>query len=38
VKREFGAAVDFILEGNLGGLPAPTQIRDAETGGVVRPA
>lgn len=38
VTREFGAAVDFILQGNLGGLSAPTEIRDAASGRVVRPA
>lgn len=38
VRREFGAAVDFILQGNLGGLTAPTEIRDAVTGRIVRPA
>jgi L-threonylcarbamoyladenylate synthase len=38
VRREFGAAVDFGLQGPLGGLPAPTEIRDAATGRVVRSA
>jgi len=36
VRRQFGNAVDYILEGNLGDSPRPTEIRDALTGDVVR--
>jgi len=36
VRREFGDALDFVLVGILGGAPRPTQIRDAETGALVR--
>jgi L-threonylcarbamoyladenylate synthase len=36
VLREFGSSVDFILQGRLGGLPTPTEIRDAASGTLVR--
>ncbi len=37
VRREFGDTVDFVLEGNLGGLASPTEIRDASSNRVIRP-
>jgi len=36
VARRFGASVDYILPGRVGTLAAPTPIRDAETGQLVR--
>ncbi len=36
VRRMFGAGVDLIVHGALGGLERPTEIRDAATGRVVR--
>lgn len=36
VLRQLGAAVDYVLPGVVGGAPAPTPIRDAVTGAVVR--
>jgi L-threonylcarbamoyladenylate synthase len=36
VRRQFGNAVDYILEGNLGDSPRPTEIRDALSGKVLR--
>lgn len=36
VRREFGAHVDFVLTGELGGLAKPTAIRDGRTGAVLR--
>jgi L-threonylcarbamoyladenylate synthase len=38
VQRLFGSGVDLILHGPLGGLSKPTEIRDACSGEVVRPA
>lgn len=38
VRREFGARVDYVLAGELGGLGNPTMIRDGLTGAVLRPA
>jgi L-threonylcarbamoyladenylate synthase len=37
VRRRFGRSIDFILAGRVGDAPAPTPIRDAETGSLVRP-
>ncbi|MFQ5487394.1 MAG: L-threonylcarbamoyladenylate synthase [Gammaproteobacteria bacterium] len=37
VRRYFGANVDCILSGETGGAPAPTEIRDARSGRIVRP-
>lgn len=36
VKRVFGAALDFVLDGDLGGLERPTEIRDARSGEILR--
>lgn len=36
VRREFPRGVDLVVEGALGTLPAPTAIRDALTGALVR--
>ena len=36
VRREFGALVDHVLTGELGGLANPTTIRDGRTGAVLR--
>lgn len=38
VRRAFGAAVDVVLSGPLGGSAGPSEIRDAASGRVVRPA
>lgn len=38
VESAFGAAIDYIVPGPLGKLARPTQIRDARTGRVLRPA
>jgi len=35
--RRFGRAVDYVLPGRVGRLAAPTPIRDASTGAVIRP-
>lgn len=37
VQRRFGKEIDYVLPGFVGGLSAPTPIRDAVTGEVVRP-
>lgn len=37
VRTLFGGALDFVLEGELGGLARPTQIRDGRSGEVLRP-
>lgn len=37
VRRRFGHSVDFVLPGFVGKAPAPTPIRDAVTGELVRP-
>ena len=37
VRRRFGRGVDYVLPGYVGDAPAPTPIRDAVTGGLVRP-
>jgi L-threonylcarbamoyladenylate synthase len=37
VARRFGRLVDYILPGRVGEAPAPTPIRDAVTGQLVRP-
>lgn len=36
VARRFGKGVDFILPGRVGTAPAPTPIRDAATGKLIR--
>jgi L-threonylcarbamoyladenylate synthase len=36
VQRELGDKVDYILHGELGDLAQPTEIRDAQTGRIVR--
>jgi L-threonylcarbamoyladenylate synthase len=38
VRRMFGDGVDDVLDGSVGPLTNPTQIRDGATGAVVRPA
>jgi len=37
VRRRFGKHLDFVLPGQVGDAPAPTPIRDAATGHLVRP-
>ena len=37
LRRDLGAQVDYVLAGPLGGLAAPTAIRDGRTGRVLRP-
>lgn len=37
VRRRFGRSIDFVLPGFVGKAPAPTPIRDAITGELVRP-
>jgi L-threonylcarbamoyladenylate synthase len=37
VRRLFGKALDAVVEGELGGLAGPTEIRDAASGRVLRP-
>jgi len=36
VRREFGGEVDFVLDGRIGGAGAPSVIRDAGSGAVLR--
>jgi L-threonylcarbamoyladenylate synthase len=36
LRRGLGSAVDYVLAGRLGGLTAPTTIRDARSGAVLR--
>ena len=36
VQRQFGARVDYVLPGDVGGLDRPTQIRDLASGKTVR--
>jgi L-threonylcarbamoyladenylate synthase len=38
VRNQFGDQLDFIVEGAVGGLAAPTQIRDALSGQLLRGA
>jgi len=38
VSRQFGTEIDYVLDGRLGRLKRPTQIRDARTDTVVRAA
>lgn len=38
VRRRFGSRIDCIVHGQLGGRRYPSEIRDALTGAVVRPA
>lgn len=35
--RRFKSEVDYVLPGNVGDAPAPTPIRDAATGALIRP-
>ena len=37
VRRRFGRGIDYVLSGRVGNAPAPTAIRDADTGKLVRP-
>lgn len=37
LRETFGSALDAILEGPLGGLGGPTEIRDLQTGRILRP-
>jgi L-threonylcarbamoyladenylate synthase len=37
VQREFGDNIDYVLEGRLGQLARPTEIRDALSGAIIRP-
>lgn len=37
-QRYFGGEIDWIMPGNCGPLEGPTEIRDAATGAVLRPA
>lgn len=37
VRRRLGMLVDYVLPGHVGSAPAPTPIRDAETGRLIRP-
>jgi len=38
VRSQFGDALDYILEGNTGGLSSPSQIRDVLNGQIIRDA
>jgi L-threonylcarbamoyladenylate synthase len=38
VRRELGAAVDYVLPGEVGGLANPTVIKDGRTGRILRRA
>ncbi|KPK56608.1 MAG: tRNA threonylcarbamoyladenosine biosynthesis protein RimN [Thiotrichales bacterium SG8_50] len=38
VQRMLGGRIDFILHGDVGTLRRPTEIRDARSGAIVRPA
>jgi L-threonylcarbamoyladenylate synthase len=37
VRARFGTSVDFVLDGAVGALQRPTEIRDARTGETLRP-
>jgi L-threonylcarbamoyladenylate synthase len=37
LRRDLGRKVDYVLAGDLGGLAAPTAIRDGRSGRVLRP-
>ena len=37
LRSDLGAEVDYVLAGPLGGLAAPTAIRDGRSGRVLRP-
>ena len=37
VRRRFGGGIDYVLPGRVGAAPAPTPIRDAVTGKLIRP-
>jgi L-threonylcarbamoyladenylate synthase len=36
VSRRFGRSINYVLPGRVGDAPAPTPIRDAETGNLIR--
>jgi hypothetical protein len=36
LRRDLGRSVDYVLAGALGGLAAPTAIRDGRSGRVLR--
>lgn len=38
VRQIFGARLDYILPGHVGGSTNPTEIRDARTNQIIRPA
>ena len=38
VRSQFGDQLDYVLEGEVGGLSRPSQIRDAVTGEIIREA
>jgi L-threonylcarbamoyladenylate synthase len=38
VQRDFGIDIDYIVPGKLGDRRQPTEIREAQTGAVIRPA
>jgi L-threonylcarbamoyladenylate synthase len=38
VRNQLGDQLDFVLEGEIGGLSKPSLIRDALTGEIIRPA
>jgi len=38
VRSQFGDQLDYVLEGEIGGLSRPSQIRDAVTGEIIREA
>ncbi len=37
VRLQFGDALDYVVSGELGGLNGPTEIRDGQTGAILRP-
>lgn len=37
VRRRFGDGIDFVLNGKTGSLAGPTPVKDADSGGVIRP-
>lgn len=38
VRCQFGSYLDYVLCGTTGGMPAPSEIRDADSGRVLRPS
>lgn len=38
VQREFGDQIDYILTGKIGAMVRPSEIRDATSGDIIRPA